>query len=385
MLTDAPFRRPVSAGIAATGGFALALAKAFLRWWSAELLALLPRPLRSMSRRKGLLVLMLDDVPSAAMTVFTDDVDDPAVIAGFAVAPGTNEARSAVRSLLQRRELAARVDRDELGLCLRLPARQALCRTFELPIAAEDNVREVIGYELDRYTPFRPEQVYFCYRVLSRDAAAQRLAVEVTLVPRAIADQALRAARDLGWTPERMDVAGAAAGDAHSDNLLPPASAPRRNGARVTRGLAIAAATLTFAALAISFVTIERQAAAVSQEAADIQRHAAIAAGLRKEIAALRDGEDFPVAQKHRFPTVSGVLEELTRLLPDNTWLTELRISGHDIELTGVSASASALIGILEKSGMFRNTSFRSPVTPDQSSGRERLSIAAQIVSEPRR
>ena len=42
-----------------------------------------------------------------------------------------------------------------------LPDDQVLRRTVELPLAARENLREVVSFELDRYTPFAAEDVMF--------------------------------------------------------------------------------------------------------------------------------------------------------------------------------------------------------------------------------
>jgi general secretion pathway protein L len=299
--------------------------------------------------------------------------------------PNAPEAGAAVQAALRQPGIADQLARGELGLCLRLPARWGLCRTLDLPLAAETNLAEVIGFELDRYTPFRAEQACFCHRIIARDPGAQRLSVEITVVPKPVLDGALRMADDLGWVPERVDVVDANQNLGHSDNLLSAvAPAARRGRTRATIGLAIIAAALTVAAVAIPFVAAERRASAMTEDLAEVEKQAQTAIALQKEIATLSDGQDFLVARKRQARTASSLLADVTHLLPDNTWLSELRINGQDIELIGITASASALIGILEQSGLFRDTTFRSPVVPDPSSGRERFGIGAHIVPEHR-
>ena len=42
-----------------------------------------------------------------------------------------------------------------------LPPEQVLRKTITLPAAVEENLRQVLAYDLDRHTPFKPEEVYF--------------------------------------------------------------------------------------------------------------------------------------------------------------------------------------------------------------------------------
>ena len=49
-----------------------------------------------------------------------------------------------------------------------LPAGSALQRRLLLPAAAADRLRDVIGFEIDRQTPFSADSVRFDTRVLER-------------------------------------------------------------------------------------------------------------------------------------------------------------------------------------------------------------------------
>ncbi|MBF0496414.1 MAG: PilN domain-containing protein [Deltaproteobacteria bacterium] len=65
-----------------------------------------------------------------------------------------------------------------------------------------------------------------------------------------------------------------------------------------------------------------------------------------------------------KFPDTHAliVLSELTTLVPDNTWLRLIELKGDTISVEGQSAAASALLPILEKSVLFQNANFASPV-----------------------
>lgn len=364
----------------ASADHGIALIGSFLRWWRAELVALVPERVRQLSLGKRYLVLMLDGSGPATVSLETSG---RVTALGQIIEPTGAAARVSLQAILQRPEIAKLLASKAVGLCLRLPSRCALCRPIDLPLGAESNLAEVIGFELDRYTPFRAEQVYYCHRILERDIAAQHIKVEVTLVPRATLDEAVVAAREWGFAPERIDVADPSAEAGHSDNLIAHAAPLRHRGdARLTYGLAAAAAVLALIAVALPFAATQRQAAAMAAEFTALQKQTQAAAALQKELQATHDAEDFLVERKARTPTVSKLLAEVTRMLPDDTWLTEFRLNGTDVELAGVTASASALIDIIEKSGSLRDTSFRSPVTPDAGSGRERFNIGAHILQE---
>jgi general secretion pathway protein L len=71
------------------------------------------------------------------------------------------------------------------------------------------------------------------------------------------------------------------------------------------------------------------------------------------------------------------VLQVLTRLLPDDTYLQQLDIKGNELTMRGLSGQASALIGLLEESAVFEDPHFLSPVT--QQRGKELFHLGASI------
>jgi Tfp pilus assembly protein PilN len=79
------------------------------------------------------------------------------------------------------------------------------------------------------------------------------------------------------------------------------------------------------------------------------------------------------------------VLEELTRVLPETTWIWNLKYNGKEIELSGFTDSASDLIPLLDKSPLFEKVEFMAPVTKemqmrgDGNKEKERFKIKARI------
>ena len=68
---------------------------------------------------------------------------------------------------------------------------QTLRPVLSVPASAEPRLREVMQHEIDRQTPFSPDQVSFEPRVLSRDAHSRQMKVELVVLPRARLDEAL--------------------------------------------------------------------------------------------------------------------------------------------------------------------------------------------------
>ncbi len=71
-------------------------------------------------------------------------------------------------------------------------------------------------------------------------------------------------------------------------------------------------------------------------------------------------------------------LQELTKVVPADAYLTTFRMRNGRVELEGFAASASDLVPLLEKSRLFKNAQFTSPVTKVQNN-QERFSLTTEL------
>ena len=85
--------------------------------------------------------------------------------------------------------------------------------------------------------------------------------------------------------------------------------------------------------------------------------------------------------ERRKFQTASSVivLDVLSQILPDHTYVTELRIEGDKVRVTGVTRDAPELIRLLERSPNFTRATFFAPTTKGPSDPGERFHIEAQI------
>ena len=79
------------------------------------------------------------------------------------------------------------------------------------------------------------------------------------------------------------------------------------------------------------------------------------------------------------FGRLLEIMDELTRILPDDTWITRLDMKGSELQIQGQSSSAAAVIPLIESSSILQNPSFRSPVTQAPRSEDERFHLSAEI------
>ena len=82
-------------------------------------------------------------------------------------------------------------------------------------------------------------------------------------------------------------------------------------------------------------------------------------------------------------PSAIEVLDELTRRLPDTTYLEKVAIENDRITVIGLSSEASSLVGRLEGSKLWRAPALTGALQPDPRSGRDRFTLVADVAVVP--
>jgi general secretion pathway protein L len=345
----------------------------FFSWWFAELAACVPAFLRHGLRGpRQELVLDCRERDVLLRLRGRGGWRELGQVAIDAAAPAAS--RAACARLLRGLRLRA------TDVVLRLGSGQVLQRRVELPLAAAENLREVLGFEMDRLTPFRAETVAYDFRIAATDREAQRLTVDVAVAPRAVVDEAVRTVAALGLAPDR--VAPAEGGDqAAGFNLLGAADAAAAGGLGRRLNVMLAVLLLLLLAAAVLWPLQRRQEELAALEARLAESRAAAAAtdALRERIAAARGRNSFLVQRRQETPLAVAVLAELTERLADDTWLAQLHIGDGQVLLSGYAPAAAALVPTLEDAPLFADVKFDSPVMPDARVGRERFNLSARI------
>jgi len=354
-------------------------ASAFFRWWMSQLAACLPDHLRRMARMEK--APWIIELNGTEMGIFhpaeQEDTQGDTKSIGYRV----DLSREADRPSEPLRRLRDR-DAEASRLVLRLPAKRVLRKVIKLPLATEENLREVLGFELDQHTPFRPEQVYSDFQILERDPKAQELSVHWVVAPRAYVNEQLDRLGAAGLFPDAIEPEGEA--PASTINLL-PLEQRRRGKPLLQRVNAILGGLFVLLLTAVVATPVIKKQGALTDRQAQVdvaKKEAEKASALRKEIERLTVAARFLEDKKSSSPSAVNVLNELTKLLPNDTWLYQLELNGTEVVIHGETSASSTIIGLIEASPLFEKVAFRSPVTQNRSTGGERFNLSAQVVVE---
>jgi len=335
-------------------------------WWLRQMQELLPQRLRQ--RAAG---------PANAVVFAWDDPDDIQLLM-------RRDRKEVSLGYFGADEAGLRMARTMLGtrrgpaVVLRLPPGMLLEREVTLPRAAEQGLDRVVRYEMDRFTPFTVDEVFYSYRLLRRDDARSRVVISIVLVPRARLTSALETVRQLQLTPTLLEAA-----DSSGELQRIPLTAPGASKLR-WRGRGLAAAGATCAALAVAVVVLPfwRQAQArgeVEARIAALKPQLDRAEAVRKKLTADAASVDAFSAEHARVGDALHAIATLTGLLPDDTHLISLVMQKREVSMQGESAAAAKLLTTLSADPAIRNAAFTAPVTRN-AAGVDVFAIRVEIV-----
>ena len=281
------------------------------------------------------------------------------------------------------------VDAVAPKVVLSLPPRDVLRKTVLLPAAVEPNLRQTLAYDLDRHTPFKAEELHFDAVVVGRNPEKKEIRVDLVSCRKAVVDTAMRHAAAWGATVLAAVPELPATASASRLNLLPHESRAshvvwKRWQFWLPLGLVAAVA---LAAIAIPLWQKRDFAIALNTLANGARAQAAVSDALRAELETKAGDYNFALEKKYAYPSAFRVIDEVSRVLPDDTWLTQMEMktiakgkeTQRELLVRGESANAGRLVQLVEESTLFAQTAPRSPTTKIQPGPGEIFDLGAQV------
>jgi general secretion pathway protein L len=165
-------------------------------------------------------------------------------------------------------------------------------------------------------------------------------------------------------------------------NLLPPEQRVRTINSRARLNLALAGVCVLLLAtvMAQSLYLRGHQVHELEAAIAEVQDEAREVAQIRKQIEDASAAAGFLASRRAESPLAIEVLADVTRLLPDDTYLDRLVIGSKNVQMQGKSQNAQQLIEKVNESDMLDDAAFRGSTRLDARSGLEIFEVNAQIV-----
>ena len=273
--------------------------------------------------------------------------------------------------------------KGELALDIHISESEVLTKHISLPASTEENLYEVIQYEMDRYTPFNKDDVYFDYRVEDRVKDKELIKVLLIVVRKEVLLPVVHAIENSGLHLQRIDVINSKHPEQSLQNTKLLRSHNDLGNSQKSSIKWLAAATIglllltAITPLIINYMHISK----LTSELEGLEKTVQKVKQLQSEYTKMQDQVGYLVNIKQKNPSIIELLNLLTSSIPDHTYVQRLSLEGGLLSIQGASASASGLIPIIDKIGMFDDIRFAAPVTQSGADGLERYSITAQIKS----
>ena len=258
-----------------------------------------------------------------------------------------------------------------------LRSSKFLVRPLDLPKQANDFLGGIIRAQIDRLTPWSASDAVYGWTPAT-EMPHERLHLQVIATTRQVAAPYLQLAETFG--AEFISIATFVA--SAEEPILVKVLELRSQGGDEIRRLrrimsrlflsvgAVAAILMSFAIVLGGTLDSEQQR--ISREIA--KRRAAVNV--------TQDNSRSPLAlgrRKNETPSSVMVLEALSRILPDHTSVTELRIENDKLQLTGLTQDAPSLVRLMEQSPQFSRATFFAPTTRSVGENAERFHMEVQL------
>jgi general secretion pathway protein L len=256
---------------------------------------------------------------------------------------------------------------------------QVLFRPLDFPKQAQDFLDGMIRSQLDRLTPWPADDAVFGW---SSPSTTEQERIELTLAAasKQEIEPLVQLAAGLGAQSLATFAAPPAAGD--SSEKIKIFDQPLRSGVgramdtpRMLRAVLVSASAAAVASLLLATYLGDSLDSEQQQLMSRIsQRRAALRLGPEGNSA-----YGLLAKRKQTSPSSVVVMEALSQALPDDTYVTELRIDGDKVQVVGLTHDAPSLIRLIEKSPQFARATFFAPTTRAENEPGERFHIEARI------
>jgi general secretion pathway protein L len=346
----------------------------FFRWWTEELRQAMPaawlRKLQHALRRVTL------ELQGDSLKVGVDENRSLKTLEVFSLAQDASLQNQQVEDLLLNNEL------NEAPRFLLLGLESILARELKLPMATESNLAQVLTFEMDRQTPFRASDVYFDWKVLQRGGESGQITLKIFVVPRAEVDGLVKSVTGRGFRLAGVDITD---GDRTLGlNLLPADRRVRAVNRKARMNFAMGAASVFLLALVMaqSLYLRSHQIAELEEAITQVQGEARDVMRIKQQIEDTSEAAGFLAMRRAESPLAIEVLADITRILPDDTYLDRLVISKSSVQMQGKSQNAQQLIELVNASTLLDDASFRGSTRLDARSGLEIFEVNAEVLKD---
>jgi general secretion pathway protein L len=345
-------------------------------WWLAELAQLVPRRMLRVVSSAGEPASVLQFSAREPVLLVSDRRQTSPIVLPLARF-GEHERRMRVRSVL-------RSHRADDTVAVSLDPSLIFETSIDLPLAAEGSLDAILRHQIERLVPLSAAETCFAYRIAARVPAAGILKVRLIIAKNSTIEACLGAASAAGLNP-RLIIAQQAEGVPGDRIVLWRAGSGLTAVAghrRLQHALEIAAIVLALLSYGLYVHRLDRIRDDLQARIAHAKPVAAAVQNLAQQVGQANEALSFFQSRRNEVPPLA-ILDELTRLVPTDSWVKQLSVRGRAVEIDGNSPRATDLVSQVDGSAVFENPHFRSPITLAPDGKSERFDLSLDIKAPP--
>lgn len=345
----------------------------YLRWWSAQLKSFVPEKYHARLFPQPIQVLLLQNDEKVEVWLQNNET-----------AHKQESENGEEQWWHQLQHIINQADGRKVQVHYLIPNETALVRKIGLPQGAKENLDEVISFELDKYVPFNANQVQLAYKIDNENSNEEKLLLDLAVIPKQHIQEILKLCDDKSVTLDAIDVCASDEDSVPKGigvNLLPQDKRKAFDyfNLKLNLGLGIALVALIYFVMYTSIANKENKIERLTNINAALQKQARTAKILRKELKSVIVSSKFLKNKKDKTPSVGTLIADLTTRLPDNTYITRLKVNAERLEIAGQSDNANSLIPELDQSKNWYVPQIVGGVVPDPRTKKEKFTIKADL------
>jgi general secretion pathway protein L len=268
------------------------------------------------------------------------------------------------------------------GVGLRIGGDRAVVKLILLPEGAHEVAQAVIRNKVESLAPWPLHEVLWGYREVPTSQSGQ-ISFEVGIISRKTVDGLLAPFRAAGVEIAHLDISE------YPDELkgidIDFHGSTRAKTARRVVATVMSAAALA-ALMAATFgsylaVTTSLELTTAEQRIAELRQALAGGSGSSTADSKLAEANRLHARKSGNVPFV-GMINELTKRVPDGTWLNSIDYGAEKVVISGRGVETTKVIESLESSEVFADVNFASATQRDAELNLDIFSISATVQSK---
>jgi general secretion pathway protein L len=263
---------------------------------------------------------------------------------------------------------------------LRLDEDAVLDKELTLPSAGQQYLDAILRHQIERLTPWAADRVAFDYVTAAGAPAGEgQVAIRLVATSRDTVAAALEPLAAAGIKPRSVGTAADPLDHQSPVDLQDDGKIERQSSLRraVAVGMAAAAAIIVIIGGVQTWEVFRLSGESAQVQAAVEARRKVIAEAVARTTSS--DEYRALAARKSSAVPMVVLLEELSKTIPVNTYVTELNVEGSTVRINGMSSEVPALIELLEDAETLEAAEFGAPTTRNEKGGRDSFQIVVRV------